>query len=223
MDLQASQTPGKTETVAFSNSVRAKKSLAESDKLLSAATLQGVNPKAAKQSCLAALRSFSSVPRIGLVSSGTKFVGIFSISDKLFSKKLLATLEEYEDIHRVLNVDTLYKLNKEIQEGRTENLILLSEALHEKKMANIADDIAKRPNVKMVLIAGPSSSGKTTFAKRLGIELRLNGLKPVTISVDNYFVEREDNPKDENGQYDFECLEAIDHELFNTTIKNIRL
>lgn len=137
------------------------------------------------------------------------------------NKKLLATLEEYEDIHRVLNIDTLYKLNKEIQEGNTSNLILLSEALHEKKMANIADDIAKRKNVKMVLIAGPSSSGKTTFAKRLGIELRLNGLKPVTISVDNYFVERKDNPKDENGQYDFECLEAIDLDLFNNHIKTL--
>ena len=73
----------------------------------------------------------------------------------------------------------------------------------------------------MVLIAGPSSSGKTTFAKRLGIELRLNGLKPVTISVDNYFVERKDNPKDENGQYDFECLEAIDLDLFNNHIKTL--
>ena len=73
----------------------------------------------------------------------------------------------------------------------------------------------------MVLIAGPSSSGKTTFAKRLGIELRLNGLKPVTISVDNYFVERVDNPKDENGNYDFECLEAIDLELFNNHIKTL--
>ena len=137
------------------------------------------------------------------------------------NKKLLSTLEEYEDIHRVLQIDTLYKLNKEIKEGRTSNVILLSEALHEKKMANIADDIAKRKNVKMVLIAGPSSSGKTTFAKRLGVELRLNGLKPVTISVDNYFVERVDNPKDENGDYDFECLEAIDLELFNNHIKTL--
>lgn len=143
------------------------------------------------------------------------------LTDHKGNKKLLATLEEYEDIHRVLKIDTLYKLNKEIQNGNTKNLILLSEALHEKKMANIADDIAKRKNVKMVLIAGPSSSGKTTFAKRLGIELRLNGLKPVTISVDNYFVERKDNPKDENGQYDFECLEAIDLELFNNHIKTL--
>ena len=135
------------------------------------------------------------------------------------NKKLLATLEEYEDIHRVLNIHTLYNLNKEIEQGREKDLILLSESLHEKKISYIADDIAKKKNVKMVLIAGPSSSGKTTFAKRLGVELRLNGLKPVTISVDNYFVERKDNPRDENGQYDFECLEAIDLELFNNHIK----
>ena len=137
------------------------------------------------------------------------------------NKKLSATLEEYKDIHKALNINTLYKLNNAIKQGKTSDLILLSEALHEKKIANIADDIAKRENVKMVLIAGPSSSGKTTFAKRLGVELRLNGLKPVTISVDNYFVERENNPKDENGDYDFECLEAIDLELFNKHIKTL--
>ena len=79
----------------------------------------------------------------------------------------------------------------------------MDEALHEKKIANMADEIARKRDVKMVLIAGPSSSGKTTFAQRLGIQLRLNGIKPVTISVDNYFVERENNPKDENGDYDF--------------------
>ena len=93
--------------------------------------------------------------------------------------------------------------------------------MHEKKIAGIADDIAKNKNIKMVLIAGPSSSGKTTFAKRLGIELRLNGLKPVTISVDNYFVERKDTPRDENGNYDFERLEAIDLNLFNDHIKKL--
>ena len=137
------------------------------------------------------------------------------------NKKLLATLEEYEDISKALDIHTLYKLNNEIKNGKSKDVILLSEALHEKKIANIADDIVKNKNVKMVLIAGPSSSGKTTFAKRLGIELRLNGLKPVTISVDNYFVERVDNPKDENGNYDFECLEAIDLELFNNHIKTL--
>lgn len=134
------------------------------------------------------------------------------------NKKLLATLDEYEDLHETLNVHTLYKLNKIVDENRIKDYILLDEALHEKKMAQIADDIVKRGKVKVVLIAGPSSSGKTTFARRLGLQLRLNGLKPVTISVDNYFVERNQNPKDEFGNYDFECLEAIDIDLFNSNI-----
>lgn len=134
------------------------------------------------------------------------------------NKKLLATLDDYEEVHKTLNVHTLYKLNKIVKENKIKDYILLDEALHEKKMAQIADDIVKREKVKVVLIAGPSSSGKTTFAKRLGLQLRLNGLKPVTISVDNYFVERTLNPKDEFGNYDFECLEAIDIKLFNDHI-----
>ncbi len=133
----------------------------------------------------------------------------------LQTKKLAWALEEYDDIHKILNVNTVYKLNKAINEGTVKDIIMLDEALHEKKIANIADNIAKNRNVKIVLIAGPSSSGKTTFAQRLGIQLRINRIKPVTISVDNYFVERKDNPKDENGEYDFECIEAIDLELFN--------
>ena len=131
------------------------------------------------------------------------------------NKKLLDTLYEYEDLHETLHVQTLYKLNRIIKRNKIKEYILLDEALHEKKMAKIADDIVKRDKVKVVLIAGPSSSGKTTFAHRLGIHLRLNGLKPVTMSVDNYFVERSENPKDENGNYDFECIEAIDTKLFN--------
>ncbi len=136
-------------------------------------------------------------------------------------KKLLTTLREYDNLHKVLNVDTVYKLNKTVREDKINEYILLDEALHEKKIANIADEISKRDKVKMVLIAGPSSSGKTTFAKRLGLQLRLNGLKPVTISVDNYFVEREENPKDEDGNLDFECLEAIDIKLFNDHLKRL--
>ena len=131
------------------------------------------------------------------------------------TKKLSWALNEYNDIHKILNINTVYKLNKAIKENRIQDIIMLDEALHEKKIAQIADNIVKNKDVKIILIAGPSSSGKTTFAKRLGIQLRLNGLKPVTISVDNYFVERQDNPRDENGEYDFECLEAIDLELFN--------
>lgn len=130
-------------------------------------------------------------------------------------KKIEWALDEYDDIHKILNMNSVYKLNKAVEEDRIKDVIMLDEALHEKKIANIADKIAKNRNIKMVLIAGPSSSGKTTFAKRLGIQLRINRIKPVTISVDNYFVERKDTPKDENGNYDFECIEAIDLDLFN--------
>ena len=131
------------------------------------------------------------------------------------TKKLLWALQEYETIFKVLNVGNVYKLNKKVKENKIKDLILLSEALHEKKISQIADKVAAKKDVKMILIAGPSSSGKTTFAQRLGLQLRINGLKPVTISVDNYFVERQDTPRNEKGEYDFECIEAIDTDLFN--------
>ncbi len=131
------------------------------------------------------------------------------------TKKLLWALQEYETIYKVLNVGTVYRLNKAVKEDKIKYLILLSEALHEKKISQIADKIVARQGVKMILIAGPSSSGKTTFAQRLGIQLRINGLRPVTISVDNYFVEREQTPLNEKGEYDFESIDAIDIELFN--------
>lgn len=131
------------------------------------------------------------------------------------NKKLLSALQEYERIHKVLKVDNLYKLNNVVKEGRAKDVVLLDEALHEKKISQIADNVARNKNIKMVLIAGPSSSGKTTFAQRLGLQLRLNGLRPVTISVDNYFVERDQTPIDEEGKYDFEAIEAIDLKLFN--------
>ena len=137
------------------------------------------------------------------------------------TKKLAWALNEYDDIHKILNVNTVYKLNKAIKENNIKDIIMLDEALHEKKIANIADEIAKNRKIKIILIAGPSSSGKTTFAQRLGIQLRINKIKPVTISVDNYFVERKDNPKDENGNYDFECIEAIDLELFNNHLTKL--
>ena len=131
------------------------------------------------------------------------------------TKKLLRTLEEYDDIYNVLGVCNLDQINKIIREGKAKELILISEALHEKKISQIADEVAKNKEKRIILIAGPSSSGKTTFAKRLGIQLRLNGIKPKTISVDNYFVEREETPLDENGKPNFEALEAVDLKLLN--------
>lgn len=134
------------------------------------------------------------------------------------SPKLFETLDEYDNLHKTLNINTLYKLNQIIKKNEIRDYILMDEALHEKKIAKIADSISNNKEIKVVLIAGPSSSGKTTFAKRLEIELRLNGLKTKTISVDNYFVERKDNPKDENGEYDFETIEAIDTKLLNNDL-----
>ena len=137
------------------------------------------------------------------------------------TKKLYNTFEEYEKLHRILKVGNVSELNNWVKSGNLGELIRISEALHEKKIAQIADMIAADKNKKIVLIAGPSSSGKTTFAQRLGIQLRVNGLKTITLSMDNYFVNREDNPKDENGNYDFECLEAIDINLFNEQLSKL--
>ena len=131
------------------------------------------------------------------------------------TKKLYLTFDEYDKFHKILNVSNVSEFNQWIKSGNIAELIRISEALHEKKIANIADMIASDREKKIILIAGPSSSGKTTFAQRLGIQLRVNGINAVTLSMDNYFVERMNTPKDEDGNYDFECLEAIDLKLFN--------
>ena len=131
------------------------------------------------------------------------------------SLKQISAMDEYEEIYSLMKMNTVYRLNKKLREGKEKELILLSEAIHEKKIAEIAQKIKERQDVRMVLIAGPSSSGKTTFANKLGMALRVQGIKPVTLSTDNYFVERKDNPKDSEGNYDFECIEAIDTKLFN--------
>lgn len=137
------------------------------------------------------------------------------------NKKMKWAYNEYNEIHKILNINTVYKLNDAVKEKKIKDVIMIDEALHEKNIANIADKIAKDKKIKMILIAGPSSSGKTTFAQRLGIQLRVNKIKPVTISVDNYFVERQDTPRDENGDYNFECIEAIDLKLFNNHLTRL--
>ncbi len=138
------------------------------------------------------------------------------------SIKLVSAMDEYDEINKLMKINTVHRLNRKIKSpGGEKELILISEALHEKKIAEIAQKITDRKNVRMVLIAGPSSSGKTTFATKLGMSLKINGIKPVTISVDNYFVERKDNPKDEQGNYDFECIEALDLDLFNKQLLDL--
>ncbi|MGL6173557.1 MAG: nucleoside kinase [Cellulosilyticaceae bacterium] len=137
------------------------------------------------------------------------------LAEFISQPKLSGVFRESEKWARIMNVDLVSNLNTTIAKGGLDDLIRISEALHEKKIAQIADQICNKEKVRLVLIAGPSSSGKTTFAQRLCVQLRVNGAKPHALSIDDYFVNREYTPKDENGEYDFECLEAIDTELFN--------
>lgn len=129
--------------------------------------------------------------------------------------KVFQTLKNSTKWGEILNVGTVGALNEQISEGNVGNIILAQEAIMEKGLGDIAAEIASRPDKKLIMIAGPSSSGKTTFSHRLSIQLMAHGLKPHPIAVDNYFVERVNTPKDENGQYNFECLKAMDIELFN--------
>ncbi|MCI6059557.1 MAG: nucleoside kinase [Dorea sp.] len=135
--------------------------------------------------------------------------------------KLFQVLKESVKWGDMQGIETVGDLNDKITRSDVHEVVLVQEALQEKKIAEIAGQITARKDVKFILIAGPSSSGKTTFSHRLSIQLRANGMIPHPIAVDNYFVEREDNPKDENGNPDFECLEAVDVELFNRQLQEL--
>ncbi len=130
--------------------------------------------------------------------------------------KLTATFREYGQWLKVMKVDSVAALNEAIETGRIREVILVSEALHEERIAAIAHEIANRKGqVRLVLIAGPSGSGKTTFSRRLSVQLMAHGLRPVPLGLDDYFVDREKTPRDEHGEYDFEALAALDVPLFN--------
>jgi uridine kinase len=136
--------------------------------------------------------------------------------------KLFNIFREAEKWARILEVKDVGSLNDQIAAGHGEDLIRTSEAFHEKKIAQLADTItAARDQVRLILIAGPSSSGKTTFAQRLMVQLRVNNVKPISISLDDYFVSRDKTPLDENGEPDFEALEAIELELFNEQLTKL--
>ena len=136
-------------------------------------------------------------------------------------EKLFQVLKESTKWGDMLGIETVADLNEEITKRNIQETILVQEALQEKKIAEIADMIQERGNVKFILIAGPSSSGKTTFSHRLSIQLRAHGMIPHPIAVDNYFVEREKTPRDEDGNYNFECLEAIDVAAFNKDLNDL--
>lgn len=135
--------------------------------------------------------------------------------------KLYATMMESTEWGDMQGIDTVGDLNDVICGGDMKQLVLVQEALQERKIGEIAKDIASRENVKFVMIAGPSSSGKTSFSYRLSVQLQTLGLKPHPIAVDDYFVNREDTPLDENGNLNFECLEAIDIKQFNEDMNKL--
>ena len=137
-------------------------------------------------------------------------LGDFVRQDKMFD-----IFKEHHHWQKILGVSTVGDFNEAVHNGLSTDLINVSEALQEKKISQIADMISTRRGVKMVLISGPSSSGKTTFCKRLSIQLLTCGVKPVPISLDDYFVHREDTPKDEHGEYDYESLYALNIQLLN--------
>ncbi len=144
----------------------------------------------------------------------------FKLQEFIENKKLFAVYHEYKNWGRILGVSSVGELNEVIASGKIREFIRVSEALHEKKIAYLADQISQNPLIKVVLISGPSSSGKTTFAQRLSIQLKVNGKNPVYIGLDDYFFE-DKVPLDENGKPDYESIEAIDVELFNKQLKDL--
>ena len=137
-------------------------------------------------------------------------LGEITRQDKMFD-----IFKEHHSWQDIIGIRTVGDFNQAVAAGFSTDIINISEALQEKKIAQIAEDIAQRKGVKLVLLAGPSSSGKTTSCKRLSIQLAVNGLKPLQISLDDYFVDREKTPKDESGEYDYESIYALDLKLIN--------
>ncbi len=158
----------------------------------------------------------------GLLLQIPKASNFKELQEVLPQEKLFEIYQEHKDWAEILNVSTVGNLNKFTLQKQGGDIIKISEALHEKKIAEIANMIhARNGEVKVVLIAGPSASGKTTFSKRLGVQLAVNGLRPHQLSLDNYFVDREKTPRDEYGNFDFEALESIDVEFFNQQLLDL--
>ena len=157
----------------------------------------------------------------GFVLMSPKRDDLNVVSDFKENRKLSQIFMESDKWLNIIGVGEVGSLNTKVENHELRDLIMVSEALHEKKIAQIADMINERKETKVVLIAGPSSSGKTTFANRLSIQLRVNGHIPSPISLDDYFVDREHTPKDENGEYDFESVYSLDLELFNSHLSSL--
>jgi len=136
-------------------------------------------------------------------------------------RKLADVFQEYSKWLDILDVGTMESLHRHVTAGRAKELILVSEALHNQRFNHLAEEISSRPDIRLVCIAGPSGSGKTTSAKRLAVHLMVCGKHPLAISLDDYFVDREKTPKDEEGNYDFESIEALDIDLVNDHLERL--
>lgn len=146
------------------------------------------------------------------------------VAQPIDQSKMLKAFEEYQTFNQIIGINSVGKLNSLIDEDRVSPLIMVAEALHEKQIAKIAEEIARRyreSGVRVVLISGPSSSGKTTFSKRLSVQLMTNRLIPAPISLDDYFVNRTETPRDESGDYDYESLYALDLPRFNSDLQRL--
>ena len=143
------------------------------------------------------------------------------IKDEIKYVSLYDAYIESNKYNKLFGITSIGDLNKLILKEKTIDVIQVSEAIHDRKLVELVQNVEKRKNIKMILIAGPSSSGKTTFAQKLGVQLKLTGYNPITISMDNYFKERKDTPLGEDGKYNFETVDALDKDLFNTQMKDL--
>ena len=147
--------------------------------------------------------------------------GNMNTKKEVTEDRLYDTFIKFNHLNSVIGIENVGNLNEKILKNKINSVIQVSEAIHQRKLVELVLDIEKRKNIKMILIAGPSSSGKTTFAQKLGVQLKLTGYNPITISMDNYFVERKDTPLGEDGKYNFECVEALDIKLFNSQMRDL--
>lgn len=145
----------------------------------------------------------------------------YDMSDFTEQKKLAKIFSESNDWADILDLSYVSSLNEKVNNNTIEDVIRVSEALHEKKIAKIADTICEDTDISIILIAGPTSSGKTTFASRLAVQLKVNGKRPITISIDDYFVNREDSPLNEDGTFNFETIDSVDLQLLNKDLTSL--
>lgn len=145
----------------------------------------------------------------------------YEFKKEIKDNRLYDTFISYNRFNDILGISNVGNLNTAVLNGKILSIIQSTEAIHQRKIVEIVMEIEKRKNTKMILIAGPSSSGKTTFAQKLGVQLTLTGFNPITISMDNYFKERVDTPLGPDGKYNFECVEALDIDLFNKQMNEL--